>query len=232
MGIDIVRGVIKNTTATEMLIHSLENAQSKLPINGTLYLGYPLNATTDSVVSVDALLVCKEKGLLAFIFNEPGSSDKEAQDRLYFQFQNALTKYETLRKGRELAVRPQIISFFPIQEIPDSNEIYTYCNTDTIEDVLKKVPDFDDTLYTVLCESLQKISSMKPKKKRFAIKKQDSYGGIIKKIEAEIANLDEWQRKAAFEVPDGPQRIRGLAGSGKTVVLALKAAYLHSQHPD
>ena len=232
MGIDIVRGVIKNTTATEMLINSLENAQSKLPINGTLYLGYPLNATTDSVVSVDALLVCKEKGLLAFIFNEPGSSDKEAQDRLYFQFQNALTKYETLRKGRELAVRPQIISFFPIQEIPDSNEIYTYCNTDTIEDVLKKVPDFDDTLYTVLCESLQKISSMKPKKKRFAIKKQDSYGGIIKKIEAEIANLDEWQRKAAFEVPDGPQRIRGLAGSGKTVVLALKAAYLHSQHPD
>ena len=39
-------------------------------------------------------------------------------------------------------------------------------------------------------------------------------------------------RKAAFEIPEGPQRIRGLAGSGKTVVLALKAAYLHSQHPD
>ena len=28
------------------------------------------------------------------------------------------------------------------------------------------------------------------------------------------------------------QRIRGLAGSGKTIVLALKAAYLHAQHPD
>jgi superfamily I DNA and RNA helicase len=28
------------------------------------------------------------------------------------------------------------------------------------------------------------------------------------------------------------QRIRGLAGSGKTIILALKAAYLHTQHPD
>ena len=28
------------------------------------------------------------------------------------------------------------------------------------------------------------------------------------------------------------QRIRGLAGSGKTIVLALKAAYLHAQHPN
>ena len=44
--------------------------------------------------------------------------------------------------------------------------------------------------------------------------------------------MDEWQKKATLEVPDGPQRIRGLAGTGKTIVLALKAAYLHTQHPE
>jgi superfamily I DNA and RNA helicase len=44
--------------------------------------------------------------------------------------------------------------------------------------------------------------------------------------------LDQWQKRGAIESPDGPQRIRGLAGSGKTVVLALKAAYLHAQHPE
>ena len=32
-------------------------------------------------------------------------------------------------------------------------------------------------------------------------------------------------------MPDGPQRIRGLAGSGKTIVLALKAAFLHAKNP-
>src|SRR5437588_9874181 len=40
------------------------------------------------------------------------------------------------------------------------------------------------------------------------------------------------QKQAAIESPDGPVRIRGLAGSGKTIVLALKAAYLHTQHPE
>ncbi|RBL82402.1 hypothetical protein DDE05_37820 [Streptomyces cavourensis] len=54
----------------------------------------------------------------------------------------------------------------------------------------------------------------------------------MKVIERGIANLDQWQKAAAIETPEGPQRIRGLAGSGKTVVLALKAAYLHTQHPE
>ena len=62
--------------------------------------------------------------------------------------------------------------------------------------------------------------------------KHDSKGGLLKEIEQGIANLDQWQKKAAVETPDGPQRVRGLAGSGKTVVLTLKAAYLHSRHPD
>ena len=35
--------------------------------------------------------------------------------------------------------------------------------------------------------------------------------------------MDKWQRTATYEIPNKPQRIRGLAGSGKTIVLALKA---------
>ncbi|OZW19605.1 DEAD/DEAH box helicase family protein, partial [Staphylococcus aureus] len=59
-----------------------------------------------------------------------------------------------------------------------------------------------------------------------------SKGYKIQAIEKEIANLDKWQNHAAFEDPEGIQRIRGLAGSGKTVVLAKKAAYLHFQYPE
>ena len=36
------------------------------------------------------------------------------------------------------------------------------------------------------------------------------------------------QGRAVIETVEGVQRIRGLAGSGKTIVLALKAAYLHA----
>ncbi len=44
--------------------------------------------------------------------------------------------------------------------------------------------------------------------------------------------LDKKQRKVSMQLPQGPQRIRGLAGTGKTVILALKAALTHKEFKD
>ncbi len=55
---------------------------------------------------------------------------------------------------------------------------------------------------------------------------------VIGYIESQFRFLDEEQQKVAFEIPDGPQRIRGLAGTGKTVLLAKRAAKMLSAHPD
>jgi superfamily I DNA and RNA helicase len=57
-------------------------------------------------------------------------------------------------------------------------------------------------------------------------------GEAIRILENEIALLDEEQHKVAVQIAPGPQRIRGLAGTGKTVVLAMKAANLHLRYPD
>lgn len=43
---------------------------------------------------------------------------------------------------------------------------------------------------------------------------------------------DKAQRQISLQLPNGPQRIRGLAGTGKTVVLALKSALTHLQFKD
>lgn len=43
---------------------------------------------------------------------------------------------------------------------------------------------------------------------------------------------DNAQRKVSMQIPNGPQRIRGLAGTGKTVVLSLKAALTALRVPD
>jgi superfamily I DNA and RNA helicase len=43
---------------------------------------------------------------------------------------------------------------------------------------------------------------------------------------------DDSQRLASMQLPPGPQRIRGLAGTGKTIVLSLKAAITHKRLPD
>ncbi len=43
---------------------------------------------------------------------------------------------------------------------------------------------------------------------------------------------DDSQRSISMQLPDGPQRIRGLAGTGKTIVLSLKAAITHKRLKD
>jgi superfamily I DNA and RNA helicase len=60
----------------------------------------------------------------------------------------------------------------------------------------------------------------------------DSAVRVIRVIESGLKVLDRDQNTAAFAIPDGPQRLRGLAGTGKTVLLAQRAAKIHARHPD
>lgn len=71
--------------------------------------------------------------------------------------------------------------------------------------------------------------------------KQTVFGGeetattlreAISILDRQIALLDIEQEKAAVQIAPGPQRIRGLAGTGKTVLLAMKAANIHQHFPD
>ena len=57
-------------------------------------------------------------------------------------------------------------------------------------------------------------------------------GAAIQMLDTQIALLDEQQNKVAIQIPPGPQRIRGLAGTGKTVLLAMKAANIHHHFPE
>ena len=109
---------------------------------------------------------------------------------------------------------------------------YSIIATAGITKFLSDGEKLSDELYRKICEALQKVTGMKPAKARENVTDSNSKGGKLKQIEAQIANLDAWQQKAAMEITDGPQRIRGLAGSGKTIILAWKAAYLHAQFPD
>lgn len=71
-----------------------------------------------------------------------------------------------------------------------------------------------------------------PKKREVAAKEPTSKGVLAVKLEAEIATLDHKQRHGSMVSVQGAQRIRGIAGSGKTVILAMKAALAQIQHPD
>jgi len=53
----------------------------------------------------------------------------------------------------------------------------------------------------------------------------------LKALEDSIANLDSQQSAAVVETYEGVQRIRGLAGSGKTIVLASRS-HTPPRHPE
>ncbi|MEM8673436.1 MAG: NERD domain-containing protein [Cyanobacteria bacterium P01_G01_bin.67] len=67
-----------------------------------------------------------------------------------------------------------------------------------------------------------------------ATKTRESSG--IVRLMNQIANqtvvLDQLQQKIASEIPSGPQRLRGLAGTGKTILLTKRAAAMHYEYPD
>lgn len=236
MSFDIVRGKVTKPEQSNQLISAVREYMKKNNAVGTLYLGYPLTANADEAITLEALWITESKGMVAFILgNSQDSIDqlKEQQDSLYYNLDFYLKKYSTLRKGRNLSFKPLVITVLPNKiNYDDENKEYLFCTCDEIASIVDTYAVFDRKIYKRLCEVIQKVSEIKPRKKRANVKKVGSYGDIIKKIEKEIANLDEWQKKAAFEFPDGPQRIKGLAGSGKTIVLALKAAYLHTQYPE
>ncbi|MGF1490489.1 MAG: DEAD/DEAH box helicase, partial [Prochloraceae cyanobacterium] len=61
---------------------------------------------------------------------------------------------------------------------------------------------------------------------------QNSPVRVIRAIESKLKILDDNQQKIAFEIPKGPQRLRGLAGTGKTALFAKRVAKIHARYPD
>lgn len=55
---------------------------------------------------------------------------------------------------------------------------------------------------------------------------------VMDYLRQRLYEIDLQQEHIGKEIPPGPQRIRGIAGSGKTVLLCQKAAHMHLKHPD
>jgi len=55
---------------------------------------------------------------------------------------------------------------------------------------------------------------------------------VVEQLRRKIHDLDLQQERIGKQIPPGPQRIRGIAGSGKTVLLCQKAAHMHLKYPE
>jgi superfamily I DNA and RNA helicase len=232
--LNLVVGYKNNPLAANQLIELLDDAN----LNGTLYIGYPVLADVDETVFVDALLTTKERGIVVIDFDDRtrGSLDDgqlmQRQDDLYRILEIKLKRYKNLVEGRRLPFEINVITLVPRMSGCEEVDGLLLTGPDSLLESISNFPPLRPDLLEQINAAIERVTTIKPTRKRSAVKRPDSRGARMKEIEKEIANLDKWQNSAAVEMPEGVQRIRGLAGSGKTIVLALKAAYLHVLQPE
>ena len=225
--VNIIRGDLDKPVSSSRLADYFENRSD---IEGNLYLGYPIIGTSQGGYQIDALLVSKQNGIVIFNIVEgttPSSDLEEVQDESVNKIQSKLLQYKSLTNKRKLMVEIGIVTYAPALSRRPTNISDDYPVIIDDSDLTKFIgeqnwehKEYFETLNSVI----QAITSIRKRKQRNYVQKVDSRGARLIKLEDSIANLDKQQSAAVIETVEGVQRIRGLAGSGKTIVLALKAA--------
>jgi len=205
--------------------------------SGTLYLGFPVFGSPEGAKQIDALLVSREIGLAAFDLHEEHDLGPfiDRQDDLANKIDSRLREHRPLMLGRRLAITIRTATVAPAAPAPSE--------TDEIHPVLADAPsviqwlkdtreELSSELFEALVSAVQNLGGLRAPQIQRKISNPASKGAKLRALEDKIATMDASQDQAVLQTFDGVQRIRGLAGSGKTVVLARKAALLHSRHPD
>ncbi|WP_449420872.1 DEAD/DEAH box helicase [Phormidium nigroviride] len=234
--LNIVRGDVKNKPESSRRL--ADYFESRDDIDGSLYLGYPIIGTSQGGYQIDALLVSREHGIVIFNIIEGTNTNlnwKESQDESVNKIKAKLLQHSSLTNKRNLMVEIGVVTYAPlwIHKPNDvSDEYIVAINDYDLKEFIHSQKWNNSDYFEKLTSVIQAITSIRKRKQRNYVKKEDSKGAKLSKLEDSIANLDRNQSAAVLETVEGVQRIRGLAGSGKTIVLALKVAYLHAKNPD
>ncbi|MDR4498718.1 MAG: ATP-binding domain-containing protein [Candidatus Scalindua sp.] len=234
MPVDIIRGTNKKPVASDALANFFETHDE---FEGQIFLGYPIIGTAEGRFAIDAIWLTPTKGIIVFDLVE-GLNVGEFQDR---QDEAANFLEAKLRAHRELISRRKLLvpihtlTFAPALSHSKDDTVYPLSTQNDLPKSIQQINDWQiegTDIFRKTLSAIQSISTIRKSRTKRQIKRIDSRGAKLKRLEDSIATLDAQQGKAVVETVEGVQRIRGLAGSGKTIVLALKAAYLHAQHPD
>lgn len=232
--------IVRGATQTPVSSDRLTSFFRKENLDGVFYIGYPIFATPEGKFPIDGIYASPTYGVILFHIVEntiDGIDYQERQDDLYNKLEAKLRNHKELMTGRSLGVPISVLTYAP--NINDNKIVelqtddYPLCNDGNLMEVIQKNKQPNEFIkYKETLSVLQSVSTIRKGIKHRRLEHENSKGAKLQELENSIANLDNHQGKAVIETVDKVQRIRGLAGSGKTIVLALKAAYLHAQHPE
>lgn len=221
---------------------------------GLIYDNFPLNSGNVNRKNTDILVLTKEKGYLVIDISLWNPMHEISE--LNFIINSLIEKYYDLTgrfnskkilrvngickyKGKAILVLPLISNeeLHKLEGIEDDEVLILTMDhlqkndfasfLDEINDGCSKLEDEEWSCV----KSIVQGTDILQQEIRSDIKSKHSKGYIIQQLNSKINSLDLEQEKVARQIPPGPQRIRGLAGSGKTVVLAMKAALMHIANP-
>lgn len=247
---NINESLVKNEPAARALLTHFYELDKKLNFqDAAIYHQFPIYPDLDSETTIAANVIFISKNHGIFIFQSVEYSDRQELnltkhelnlseiDRLIFA--KILKESPRLQKNRR-TLKVEITPIIYLNNFKDSatirSEFDIIHNIRQLEKLIEdnesnniSYDDFKDLKSTI--EGSKAIPKHKERDLKDHKDFKNSKGAILSAIESEIYNFDLEQKRAALFIVDGAQRIRGLAGSGKTVILAMKAAIIHLQNP-
>ena len=231
-----ILGLLEDARKNEVAEYFVQALNDTFPdLTGELYLGYPIyiDEIANWRTCVDMALICK-KGVYIFnILTEPVTDYGEIQDDIYAKVEAKFKKQKFLFKARKL-----IFDFYTVTySLADIKAQDEYPLVKNIEELMTFIKDtceeeeFSDDKYTKILSGLQEAYGINTRTERGDVK-EGTKAYVINQMASLIEKYDERQMDAILSDTTGIQRIRGMAGSGKTIVLARKAVELHTAHPE
>lgn len=211
-----------------------------------IYSHFPLYREEDDVVSADLLVISPNHGVIIFCpvsATELTVVDKlevavERAERAFSLIFSRLVKSKILQKSRTtLKLQILVAAYLPDVDAPDIREVegIEILRTEgSLEAFIERVrgEPLSSAVFGEACSIIEGAKGLlKPRERNLKDFRATSKVALVASLEAEIRRFDRDQKQGYLAPLNGPQRIRGLAGSGKTVVLAMKAALVHLKDP-
>lgn len=206
-------------------------------IFGEMYIGYPIfiDQISNRNIIIDAIIICNKGVFVINILEQSVIDYIDIQDEIYTKLESKLKKYKFLVNKRNLFFDINIITYNNSKSSIDEQEGYPIIdNVEEFINILRgeKGSIFSNDQINKIISGIQEAYGIR---KRILLDESNINKKKAKKIwemNDKIERYDGNQMEAILTDPIGIQRIRGMAGSGKTIVLARKAVELHTKHPD
>jgi superfamily I DNA and RNA helicase len=227
-------GHIEDDVKESIITSTLNSIRITFPeIIGEAYIGYPIyiDPIYDRNVVVDLTIISNIGVFVINILKKAVINYKTIQDEIYLKLESKFKKQGYLLNGRDLTFVYTTITYSVEPLEPMTDAIIVFNVQELIKAIKANAQCFESALRNKILSAIQEAYGINRRVERNDVR-QGTKAYLINKMNDLIERYDNKQMEAILSDVSGIQRIRGMAGSGKTIVLARKAVELHTTHPD